>query len=212
MKTDDLIASLALEADRPRGLHRTRGALLCLCALAVPVVYFVNWMGMRSDWPQVLGAPVTLLKQGIPLALTLVAGAGALRLMRPAQARALSLWPLAVVAAIAATLWLWALLRTPEAALGAAFSGQTLAKCLTAVPVFALFPLVTGVAVLRRGASTRPMLSGALLGLACGAAAATGYALHCTEDNPLFFITWYGAGIAVSTALGTLAGRFFLRW
>ena len=73
-------------------------------------------------------------------------------------------------------------------------------------------PLGAGLWALRRGASTRPARTGALLGLAVGALATVGYSLHCTEDSPMFYVTWYGLGMGISAALGALAGRRLLRW
>jgi hypothetical protein len=37
-------------------------------------------------------------------------------------------------------------------------------------------------------------------------------AVHCTEDDPLFFITWYGAAILTLALLGALLGRKLLKW
>jgi hypothetical protein len=65
---------------------------------------------------------------------------------------------------------------------------------------------------LRRGASTRPALSGALAGLLSGGAAATVYAVHCPEDSPLFYASWYVLAILGATALGALLGARLLRW
>jgi hypothetical protein len=42
--------------------------------------------------------------------------------------------------------------------------------------------------------------------------AAAGYALVCTEDSRLFFVTWYGLGIVLGGALGAAAGIQVLRW
>ena len=66
--------------------------------------------------------------------------------------------------------------------------------------------------MLRRGASLAPALSGALAGLTGGAAAAAIYALHCPEDHPLFFVTWYGAAVLLVAGAGALLGRQWLRW
>ena len=41
---------------------------------------------------------------------------------------------------------------------------------------------------------------------------AAGYALSCTADSPLFFLTWYGAGIMFSAIAGALVGGRLLRW
>jgi hypothetical protein len=51
-----------------------------------------------------------------------------------------------------------------------------------------------------------------LAGLAVAAGAATGYSLFCVQDNPLFFVTWYGAAIVIVAGLCALAGGRVLRW
>ena len=53
---------------------------------------------------------------------------------------------------------------------------------------------------------------GRLAGLASGGLATAIYALHCTEDNPLFFVTWYGLAILLMAGVGALCGRWVLRW
>ena len=65
--------------------------------------------------------------------------------------------------------------------------GQSNGQCLVFISLMSL-PLLAGTLwALRRGASTRPALSGALAGLLSGGAAAVVYSLHCTEDSPLFY-------------------------
>ena len=69
--------------------------------------------------------------------------------------------------------------------------GSSNGQCLFFIGVMAL-PLLAGTLwALRRGASTRPGLSGALAGLLSGGAAAVVYSMHCTEDSPLFYAVWY---------------------
>ena len=63
-----------------------------------------------------------------------------------------------------------------------------------------------------RTAPTRPVLTGALLGVAIGAGVAAGYALHCIEDSPLFFVSWYGLAIGIVGGVGGLLGHRLLRW
>jgi hypothetical protein len=48
--------------------------------------------------------------------------------------------------------------------------------------------------------------------LLAGGLAAALYALQCTDDSPLFIVTWYSLAIAAVTLIGTLAGRRLLRW
>jgi len=44
------------------------------------------------------------------------------------------------------------------------------------------------------------------------ALAAALYALHCTDDSPLFVATWYSLAIAGVTVLGWAVGSRLLRW
>ena len=38
------------------------------------------------------------------------------------------------------------------------------------------------------------------------------YAMHCIEDSPLFYVTWYGLAIGGVTLVSTLIGARVLRW
>lgn len=207
--TDALIAQLAA-APAPKPLRQGLFLLAMGVTLGAGVAMYLWSMGMRPDVIRALVTPVTLAKTALPLMLMAVALAASLRLARPG-ARAV-VWPLAVPAACAAALLA---LAVPDVAAGQvlpAVLGQTAVKCLTSILTLAALPLVSGVALLRRGASTRPALSGAWLGMAAGAGAAAGYALSCGEDSPLFYLTWYGLAIAGATAAGAVIGARWLRW
>ena len=84
--------------------------------------------------------------------------------------------------------------------------------CLTAIPLLSLPLLGAALYALRQGAPTRPGFSGAVAGLLAGGMAAAIYAVHCTDDSPLFVATWYGIAIAGVSALGAILGRRVLRW
>ena len=192
MRTEDLIAAMAADttARQQVGAQVMRWFLPALALAGLGVLAI---LGFRADLAAAMAAPVTAMKWLMPLAVALAAGFAALRRSRPAQASGWLVWPVAIVGLVA-LVWL-----------GARF-------CLIAVPVIAMLPLAALIAALRAGASTAPMRSGALAGLAAGSGAAALYALHCVEDNPLFFLCWYTLGILVVTAAGALAGRIWLRW
>nr|WP_210345973.1 NrsF family protein [Aestuariivirga sp. YIM B02566] len=84
--------------------------------------------------------------------------------------------------------------------------------CLTVIPSLAIVPLAAFLMALRRAAPADPGLAGALAGLASGAIAATLYASHCTDDSPLFVLTWYSLAIGIVTIVGYFAGRRWLAW
>jgi hypothetical protein len=66
--------------------------------------------------------------------------------------------------------------------------------------------------MLRRGATTAPAKAGFVAGLAGAGFAAAVYALHCTEDSPLFYVTWYGLAIMGVAIVSAMIGARSLRW
>ena len=96
--------------------------------------------------------------------------------------------------------------------LGPRVMGATALQCLVSVTLLSLAPLAVFLYGLREGATTRPDIAGALAGVAAGGLAASLYALHCTDDSPLFVGVWYGLAIVLVGAAGSFAGRRVLQW
>jgi hypothetical protein len=57
-----------------------------------------------------------------------------------------------------------------------------------------------------------PPLAGAAAGLLAGGLGATVFAMHCTNDSPLFVAIWYALAIGLMSMFGLLIGRHALRW
>jgi hypothetical protein len=210
MKTDDLIAALAADpVPGPNPAARAGRALPGALVLAVILVGLV--LGYRDDLVAALGDPLSTGRYLLALALALLAGRLAFAMSRPEAPRG-GMWMLALVPLAASVLWIGTLAVTPAGAVGMAITGKTMVSCLISIPSLSI--LTTGALIwaLRQGAPVRPGLAGLLAGLAGGGLAAAAYALHCTEDSPLFYVTWYSTGILIAGALGALAGRRFLRW
>jgi hypothetical protein len=55
-------------------------------------------------------------------------------------------------------------------------------------------------------------LTGAVIGLGAGAAAATVYCLHCPEASATFVLSWYSLGIGFAATIGAAIGPRLLRW
>jgi hypothetical protein len=211
MRTDELIRAMAADTTRARPVAAVlpwalaAGALLA-AAVALPL------LGPRPDLASALMQVRVLAKQGLPLLLAAGACGAAVRLARPGSGvgrwgRALAAVPVLLGAVVLAEL-----AQLPPAAWMPALVGQTRATCLTAIPLMSVPMLVGTLWALRRGASTRPGLSGCLAGLLSGGAAAAIYAVHCTEDSPLFYAAWYGLAILIVAAAGTALGSRLLRW
>ena len=209
MKTDDLIRALAADTRRQAapGAVLARGLVPALALAALALWYA---LGFRPDLLAALVTPLSVAR----ILLAGVLGLAALRLTlilaRPEGAA--RLWPLGLVAGGALGLWAWAYVTTPQEAIQMATLGKTLTKCLVAIPLLSVLPVAVLLQVLRHGATTAPGRAGFVAGLGGSALAAAIYALHCTEDSPLFYVTWYGLAIAGVTLVSTLIGARVLRW
>jgi hypothetical protein len=90
--------------------------------------------------------------------------------------------------------------------------GDNARTCLTLIPLLSIGPLACLLAALRQGAPSSPTLAGVVAGLAASGVAATFYAAYCTDDSPLFVMTWYSIATLIVTTVGCLIGRKLLRW
>lgn len=211
MKTEDLIRTLAADATPPRPLAATLAAgLVPACLAAVALVGAV--LGYRPDLATAILDPVSAARIVIPLALAALALPLALRLARPEGAAGARLWPLLLPVAVAAGLLVWSLAVIPAEGWGMAWRGKTMVVCLVSIPVLSLFPVAAIFLMLRRGAPTAPARAGAMAGLAGGSVAAAAYALHCNDDTPLFYVSWYGLAILTVTVVSAWLGPRLLRW
>lgn len=211
MQTDSLISLLSADDTPPRPI-RSRLLLQAGLGLLASAAIALSLLGIRPDLIAALGDPVTLMKWLLPLAAGLPALYVALRLTRP-QVRFVPLQVVSVLIGCAALGWLLvAAMTAVPGTLWPGMRGNTAMICVTSVALIGVVPLYFGLRILKDGASTSPARSGAMLGLASGGLAAALYALHCNEDAPLFFLTWYGIGMLILTAIGALAGRRVLRW
>lgn len=211
MRTEDLIRAIAADAGRPRALGPTLALVLLACVVLVAAV-FLPTAGPRPDLAAATMHLRVLVKQAFPILLAVAAFGTALRLARPGEvpggwAAALGLVPLLLLAAVAGEL-----MALPAPARMPTLMGQSSRQCVPFIVAMGLPPLAGALWALGRGASTRPGLSGAVAGLLAGGAAAAVYAVHCTEDSPLFYAVWYVLAILLLAALGALLGPRLLRW
>lgn len=210
-RTDDLIARLAAEALPQRFLPR-RIAGLALVAIFLPVAAFLLVAGVRDNLSAAWSNPMVPLKTLLPLLLCVLSLLTLLRLARPGAGAGAAGWFLLLPAAAAVILWLGSFLLRAPAERFAEVGPATVGECLGAILILSIIPAIVLTRMLRQGAATRPHLSGALVGLAAATGVATGYSLFCTQDNPLFFITWYGIAFAIVSVAGTTLGGRLLRW
>jgi hypothetical protein len=207
MKTENLIAALAADNRREQPPRLVLWAALLLALAAVVLVVRVT-LGFRDDLLQSLGEPLSVMR----LVLTAARGLLGVTLARPEGRSLARLWPVAIPAAVALALLAWAYASTPAEGRQMALVGKTMVTCLVMIPLLSVLPVAAIMVALRKGATTVPALAGFAAGLGGGGLAAMAYALHCIEDNPLFYVTWYGLAIGGVTAVSTLIGARVLRW
>lgn len=210
MKTDDLIDALAagLEPVRPARIH----PLWIMAALAASVAGVLLLLGLRPDLTVAMTGSTFWLKA---LYTTAMAGAAlvlATRLGQPGVASRRALYGILGIVGLAIVFAGVELALTPSAGWARSWLGLTWTYCARNILLVSVFaaPLIWLGA--RPLAPTRPMASGAALGLLTGAIAATAYGLHCPEATAPFVATWYTLGMALAAGIGAVIGRFALRW
>jgi len=206
--TEDLIRDLAAT---PVPARFSPGVAVCSMAglLVGGLALYFAVFGIRPDLESAWTHLPVQAKSILPALLSLMAIWLAFASARP-EGRVI-LWPLAVPVLLALALALFRI-AVADGSLVSEAVGRTALACLLSIAMVSALPLAIGIAFLRRSAPTRPVLTGALLGVAIGAGVAAGYALHCTEDSPLFFLSWYGLAIGIVGGVGGLLGHRFLRW
>jgi hypothetical protein len=212
MDTDQLIRTLAADsAYRPRPMWLAL-TLALVSAAPITIAIFFWRLGVRPDVMTAMHNPFFDLKFAVTLGLAIPAIAISLHLSRPEASLRGWLWLLVIpvgllVAGIAGEMMLPQ--RLP---MMARLIGSNSRICLTAIPLMSLPLLAAALIGLRHGAPSRPALTGAIAGLLSSGLAATLYASNCTDDSPLFVITWYSIATAMVASIGALAGNRLLRF
>lgn len=212
MKTDALIELLSRDPVWPVFRPRRVGAAV-LAAVVLCSALFLALAGVRPELGQRIAAPEIAAKTVLPALVFVFALRGALGLARPGAGRGRGgagwLW---LPAGVAAFLWGRAFLDLPAGQRFAEVGVLSLSECIGLITCLSVVPAGVAVALLREGASVRPWRSAFLAGLAAGSGAAAGYSFFCTQDNPLFYVTWYGFAILLAAGGTALAGARLLRW
>ncbi len=213
MKTDELINALsadnAVQLSQSEARNWTRGLAAGAAAAVLMVLMIVK---ARPDIGEAIHDPRFLFKFVAALALAGPAAALAYRLSRPQSGPGPGLAMLVLAPALLALGCGIDIALTPASGWGAQATGNYPFYCLVCVPVFSLAPLTGIFLALSQGAPTHQRLAGFVGGLAAGGMGAAAYALHCTDDSPLFLALWYSIAVTLVGALGAWLGPRVLRW
>jgi hypothetical protein len=135
-----------------------------------------------------------------------------LRLARPGADTTLQTVVLAAAPVLLVIAVIVELLVVPASQWQVRLVGDNSLVCLTAIPLLSLPLLAAMLLALRHGAPTSRSAAGAAAGLVAGGLAASLYATQCTDDSPLFVVTWYSTAIGAVSVLAAVLGRYLLRW
>ena len=212
MDTNDLIRTFAADNDvheRPVG-----NLLLVALVLAVPVstALFLAGLGVRSDIMIAMRNPFFDLKFVVTMALAAAAVAISLHLSRPEASLGRWAWLLAIPVGLLGIGMMGEMMMPNHAPMSTRLIGSNSKVCLIAIPLLSLPLLAAALLALRRGAPSRPAVTGAFAGLLSAGLAATLYAAHCTDDSPMFVATWYTIAVGLVAAIGALAGSRVLKF
>ena len=211
METDQLIRTLAADNTRARPVGFVL-ALALLAAAPVSLLMFFTELGVRPDVMTAMRNPFFDLKFAVTLALATSAILVSLHLSRPEASMRGWGWLFMIPAGLLVAGISSEMMMPQRLPMMTRLVGQNSRVCMSAIPAMSLPLLAAALIALRHGAPTRPVLAGAIAGLLSAGIAATFYASHCTDDSPLFVVTWYTIATALVTAVGALAGSRVLRF
>jgi hypothetical protein len=211
MRTDHLIRALAADAAPRRGF-RSQFALMSSCGIAVAALAFFLVVGFRRDLFQVIQSVQFVFKVIVMLALAVIATGATLRTGDPGWNMDRWMSALACIPILLAGAAALELVVTPHSEWVTLLVGHNAWRCMTLIPFLSVGPLACLLLALRHGAPARPDLAGAMAGLGAGGIAATFYATNCTDDSPLFVLTWFSLATLLVAAVGYLVGRRLLVW
>jgi hypothetical protein len=212
MDTDQLIRTLAADNASPARPVGAALAIALLLAAPITIVGFFAVLGFRPDIDTAIYNPFFDLKFVVTLSLAAAAIVVGLHLSRPEASLRGWLWLLLIPLALLVCGIAGEMMMPQSRPWLVRLIGKNSRVCMTAIPVLSMPLLVAALIGLRHGAPARPALTGAVAGMLSAGFAATLYASQCTDDSPLFVITWYSLATALVAAIGALAGSRLLRF
>jgi hypothetical protein len=210
VKTDDLIELLTKDPPPWRFQSLLAGAVAG--GIIIAAILFFAEIGFRPDIFEAAKSTRFVFKFIVTVSLAVAAIWVTLSVGRPDGSLAHRALALSIAPALLACAVVIELLVLPQSQWIPQMVGRNARLCLTLIPLLSIGPLACLLAALRAGAPSSTGLAGAVAGLAASGIAATFYAANCTDDSPLFVMTWYPIATLIVTTAGYLVGRKLLRW
>jgi hypothetical protein len=206
--TDDLIRSLASTAGTGRSAAlQAAFAVTGAASLACALLLVFSVIGIRQDF-----ADMTVrMPFGFKLAYTgaLVVGSSVVALYAAtpgASATALyALLPAVILLALG-------VIFDPTAFPIMGRTNTAVAFCVGSILFLSMPAMILTFVFMRKGAPTRPLFAGAVIGMLSASVGALAYTLACKNDGTAFVATWYTAACAIMAFIGAVVGHRVLRW
>jgi len=213
MKTDDLVILLSTNpepVDR-RSVARTLYGALAAGSIVSLSVAFAG-LGVRPDLMTARALIFLVVKLSFAAGVVRLALVYLTKLARPGGARKAPSFLVAMPFLVIALLSFVSLGFAPSSHWNKMIVGNEWLECLLSIPIIATIPFATSIWVVRRGAPTNLVRTGAFAGLVAGGVSAMAYAFHCTDDLLPFVAVWYGGTIVLCAFAGAAFGPRLLRW
>ena len=214
MRTNELINTLVGDhASQPRPKPVAHGLVMAIIGgLAISGALFALTLGVRPDIVSALGTWRFDLKLSVNLVLMIATAWVAVRLSSPTTISLSAMRALLVPALLLLAAVIYELVTVPASAWLSRAMGVNGVMCLASIIFLSVLPLTVTIYALRQGAPASPPVMGAVGGLLAGSLGATVFAMHCTNDSPLFVAIWYTLATGLMALTGLLVGRYVLRW
>ena len=212
MKTENLISALVADGTSIGVPIARKVAFAMVCGFALSAVVFFWQLGWRPDIGEARGTLRFLFKFMATGALLVPAAILVARLARPDAAPGIFGWAILIAPLLLVTASSADLIASPSNVWTTKLIGANAAACVALILLLSVAPLTALLFELSDGAPAKPRITGAVAGIAAGALAATLYAMHCTDDSPLFVATWYTIAIGIMALAGSVLGERLLRW
>lgn len=214
-RTDDLVMQLSKGATPKPPLRLT---VLAPAVFAVLIVYAFGaqfYLGLRPDLAAQFSNPFFIAENGLLFVLALCGALASLHALYPdmLQRQWMIVTPFIIFSALVVLLTVSGMRDNPSLAMDFLahenFAGM---ECTLCIGALSIIPSALLFALLRKGATTRPLVAGAIATLT--AAAIGGLVLRLAEpaDSSAHFILWHYLPTLTFSGLGALLGKFLLRW
>jgi hypothetical protein len=91
-------------------------------------------------------------------------------------------------------------------------TNTAVAFCVGSILFLSMPAMILTFVFMRKGAPTRPLFAGAVIGMLSASVGALAYTLACKNDGTAFVATWYTAACAIMAFIGAVVGHRVLRW